>query len=86
MSEEDVSTSHEWVRWLSGADAAVLLGKLCQFIDDPQVTKDTLVTVVHQWRANALKALTADDWKASVDDYLEVTADARLYLLSQDKL
>jgi hypothetical protein len=81
-----LSTSHEWVRWLSGVDAAVLLVKLCQCIDEPQVTKDTLVTVVHQWRANALKALTADDWKASVDDYLEVTADARLYLLSQGKL
>ena len=86
MPEEDVSTSHEWVRWLSGADATVLLGKLCQCIDDPQVTRDTLVTVIHQWRANALEALTAEDWKASVDDYLEVRADARLYLLSQGKL
>jgi hypothetical protein len=86
MTEDALSTSHEWVRWLSRVDAAVLLVKLCQFIDDPQVIKDTLVTVVHQWRANALKALTADDWKASVDDYLEVTADARLYLLSQGKL
>jgi hypothetical protein len=86
MPEDTLSTSHEWVRWLSGVDAAVLLGNLCQHIDDPQVTRDALVTLVHQWRANALEALTADDWKASVDGYLEVTADARLYLLSQGKL
>lgn len=86
MSEEALPTSHEWVRWLSGVDATVLLVKLCQFIDDPQVTKDTLVTVIHQWRANALEALTAEDWKASVDAYLEVAVDARLYLLSQGRL
>jgi len=86
MTEEALSTSHEWVRWLSGADATVLLCNLCQHTDDPSVTKDALVTLVHQWRANALEALTADDWKASVDKYLEVTADARLYLLSQGKL
>jgi hypothetical protein len=57
-----------------------------QHIDAPHVTKDELVTVVRQWRANALEALQADDRKASVDGYLEVTVDARLYLLSQGKL
>jgi hypothetical protein len=86
MPEDVVHTSHEWVRWLSGMDATVLLGNLCQHIDNPTVTKDALVTLVHQWRANALEALQADNWKASVDGYLEVTADARLYLLSQGKL
>jgi hypothetical protein len=86
MTEEILSTSHEWVRWLSGVDATVLLGNLCQHIDNPTVTRDALVTLVHQWRANALEALQADNWKASVDGYLEVTADARLYLLSQGKL
>jgi hypothetical protein len=33
-----------------------------------------------------VQALTAEDWKASVDDYLEVAVDARMYLLSQGKL
>ena len=86
MTKDALSTSHEWVRWLAGADATVLLLNLCQHIDTPHVTKDALVTLVHQWRTNALEALTADDWKASVDEYLEVTVDARLYLLSQGKL
>ena len=35
MSEEALPTSHEWVRWLSGVDATVLLLNLCQHIDDP---------------------------------------------------
>lgn len=86
MTEEALPTSHEWVRWLSGVDATVLLLNLCQHIDDPNVSRDALVTLVHQWRANALRALTADDWKASVDKYLDVTVDARLSLLSQGKL
>jgi hypothetical protein len=86
MSEPltDLTVSHEWVRWLSGADATVLLLHLCQCIDDPTVDRAGLTTLVHEWRSNALQAVTADDWKASVDGYLEVTADARLYVLSQD--
>jgi len=50
-------------------DATVLLLNLCQHIADPAVTKDALVTLVYQWRANALQALQAEDWKASVDAY-----------------
>jgi hypothetical protein len=69
MPEETLSTSHEWVRWLSGADATVRLFNLCQHIDHSGVTKAALVTLLHQWRANALEALQADDWKASVDEY-----------------
>ena len=86
MTEEALHTSHAWVRWLSGVDATVLLLNLCQHIDNPNVSRDALVTLVHQWRANALQALQAEDWKASVDAYLEVTVDARLYLLSQGRL
>ncbi len=50
------------------------------------MTRDALVTLVHAWRANTLQALQAEDWKASVDVYLEVAVDARMYLLSQGKL
>jgi hypothetical protein len=32
---EALPTSYEWVRWLSGVDATVLLVNLCQHIDDP---------------------------------------------------
>jgi hypothetical protein len=86
MTKEALPTSHEWVRWLSGVDATVLLLSLCQRIDDPQVTREALITLVHEWRANALEALRAEDWKASVDAYLEVAVDARMYLLSQGEL
>jgi len=86
MTVETLLTSHEWMRWLSGVDATVLLLNLCQHIDNPDVTREALVALVHQWRANALQALTAEDWKASVDEYLEVAVDARMYLLSQGKL
>ena len=86
MTAEALPTSHEWVRWLSGVDATVLLLNLCQHIDQRDVTREALVALVHQWRANALQALRADDWKASVDEYLEVAVDARMYLLSQGKL
>jgi hypothetical protein len=86
MAEQTLPTSHEWVRWLSGVDATVLLLNLCQHIDNHSVSRDALVTLVHEWRANALQALHADDWKASVDAYLEVSVDARMYLLSQRKL
>jgi hypothetical protein len=86
MTKEALPTSHEWVRWLSGVDATVLLLTLCQHIDNPHVPRDALVTLVHQWRANALEALRAEDWRASVDAYLEVMVDARLYLLSQGEL
>ena len=71
MPEDALSTSHEGVRWLSGVDATTLLLNLCHHIDTLHVTKDALVTLVHQWRANALEALTAEDWKASVDTYLD---------------
>jgi len=50
-------------------DTAVLLLNLCQHIDHPDATREALVALVHQWRANALQALRADDWKASVDAY-----------------
>jgi hypothetical protein len=76
-------TSHEWVRWLAGVDATVLLLHLCQAIDDPAVSHEALLALVHGWRKNALQALVADDWTASVDDYLEVKVDARLYYFTQ---
>lgn len=86
VAVREASLGYEWVRWLSGGDAMVLLMYLCQHINDPSITREALERLVHGWRANALNALVADDWKASVDGFLEVHADARLYLLSQGKL
>ena len=77
--------SHEWVRWLSDADAKVVLMALCDSVERSK----TLAAVqedVTQWRTNALEALTADNWTASIDDYLEVCVDARQYLLTQRKI
>ena len=42
--------------------------------------------MVDSWRENALAALAADDYRASVDKYLEVSVDARLYLLARREL
>ena len=77
---------YEWIRWVSGTDVAVLLMVLCKAIDTPEVTRETLVTMVQDWRANALKALDDDAWTAEVDGYLEVRANARAWLASQGKL
>jgi hypothetical protein len=35
--------------------------------------------MVRGWRANAHEPLTADDYRASVGKFLEVSVDARLY-------
>jgi DNA-binding transcriptional ArsR family regulator len=47
---------------------------------------ERLKVLVDGWRANALKALAANDYRASVDSYLEVSVDARLYLLARPAL
>ena len=82
----DLLITHEWIRWLSSPDATVLLLWLCQVLDQPDSSVEELRKVVHGWRRNALKALTAEDWKASVDRSLEVTVDARAYLLARGQL
>jgi hypothetical protein len=79
MIPPEIQDSHEWVRWLSGPDAALLLLTVFHHIDEPAVSREALVNLAHGWRRQALQALTADDWTASVDKYLEVTVDARLY-------
>jgi hypothetical protein len=47
---------------------------------------ETLRRMVEGWRANAHRALTADDYRATVDTFLEVTVDARVYLLHQGQI
>ncbi len=47
---------------------------------------ETLRAMVDGWRQNALRALAADDYRADVDKYLEVSVDARLYLLARPAL
>lgn len=68
---------HSWIAWVNDRDAKVLLLTLIECImegDDNQ----SLRPVVQGWRANALRALHADNWRAPVDSYIEVWADARL--------
>jgi hypothetical protein len=72
---------HAWVDWLGARDAAVLLLTLMQAIDEG-ASGERLQAMVDSWRRNALEALAADDYRADVDKYLEVSADARLYLLA----
>ena len=80
MPELDDTLHEEWIRWLSGPDAQLLLMSLCQHVEDVTVSREALVRLVEGWRTNAMRALGADTWRARVDDYLEVEVDARLFL------
>jgi hypothetical protein len=40
-------------------------------------------TGVEGWRANAHKALMANDYRAGVDKFLEVSVDARVHLMNR---
>ena len=42
--------------------------------------------MVEGWRANAHEALTADDYRASVDKFLQDTVDARVNLPRQGQI
>jgi hypothetical protein len=42
--------------------------------------------MVEGWRANAREALTTDNYRASVDKFLEVSVDTRLYVLARPAL
>jgi hypothetical protein len=72
--------THDWISWLREHDAKVLLLTLVQEIERPDATLDGhgLRAMVDGWRANALKALDADNWQACIDKHLEVWVDARL--------
>lgn len=76
---------HAWVDWLGERDAAALLLTLMQAID-AGATLESLKAMVEGWRRNALRALAAEDYRADVDKYLEVSVDARLYLLARPEL
>jgi hypothetical protein len=71
---------YDWVAWLSGQDAKVLLIWLMKAIESPN-GPDHSADMIAGWRANAYKALAAEDFTWCVDGYLEVYADARLSLL-----
>jgi hypothetical protein len=70
---------------LGERDAQALLRCLLQAIDQG-TPLETLQAMVGGWRHNAHRALAADDDRASVDKSLEVSVDARLYLLARPEL
>ena len=76
---------YDWVGWLGDRDAQVLFITLIRGLEDG-TPLETLRRMVKDWRANAHRALTADDYRASVDKFLEVTVDARVYLLRQGQI
>jgi hypothetical protein len=76
---------HAWVEWLGERDAEVLLLTLMQCIDQGE-RLESLQQIVDGWRTNALRALAAEDYRADVDQYVEVSVDARLYLLARPDL
>jgi hypothetical protein len=76
---------HDWIAWLHERDAHVLLLSLMQAVEAPDATLEMLRRLVADWRANAERALTAEDWRACVDGYLEVWVDARLAAQSREE-
>jgi hypothetical protein len=76
---------HTWVEWLGKRDAQALLLCLLQAIDRG-TSIESLQRMVEGWREHAHEALAADDYRASVDQYLEVSVDARLYVLARPEL
>jgi|SRR5882724_3445994 len=76
---------HTWVEWLGERDAQALLLCLLQAVDRG-TSIESLQRMVEGWREHAHEALAADDYRASVDKYLEVSVDARLYVLARPEL
>jgi len=76
---------HTWVEWLGERDAQALLLCLLQAVDRG-TSIESLQRMVEGWREHAHEALAVDDYRASVDKYLEVSVDARLYVLARPEL
>jgi hypothetical protein len=75
---------HAWIAWLGERDAGVLLLSLMQAIEEGS-TLETLRDMVEGWRANAHQALSADDYRACADRFLEVYVDARVHIFNRDR-
>jgi hypothetical protein len=75
---------HAWVGWLGERDAQVLLLSLFGAIEKDG-TLESLRKMVAGWRAHAHQALSADDWRACVDQFLEVYVDARIHIFARDR-
>lgn len=73
-------TRHAWVRWLDGEDAQTLLWQVCEWIDDPTISREGLTAYINAWQQNARKAVGAQAWPVCVDPRLRVCLDPRLYL------
>ena len=71
---------YAWLAWLTQRDAQMLLLSLMEMIEHPTCTPEGVRDVIACWRRNAERALMAEAWTASVDKYLEVMVDARLYV------
>jgi hypothetical protein len=76
---------YDWIGWLGERDVQALSLSLMQAIEKA-TPLETLRIMVEGWRANAHEALTADNYRASVDTFLEVSVDARLYVLARPAL
>jgi len=76
---------YDWISWLRERDAQMLLISLMNAIERGS-TPEVLSAMVKGWRDNAHKALRTNNYRASVDKYLEVTVDARPYLFRTGEL
>jgi hypothetical protein len=76
-------TRHEWVLCLRGDDAQTLAWQLCEWIDDPAISKEGLQARVNVWWKNAQKSLGAQAWTVRIDPRLGVCLDPWLYLFDK---
>jgi hypothetical protein len=72
-------TRHEWIRWLMGEDAQLLLWQVCEWVDDPAMSREGLADRITTWQRNARKAAGSHAWTVKVDPRLGVCLDERLY-------
>jgi len=83
IKDDTWHTRHEWIRWLMGEDAQTLLWQVCEWIDDPVVSREGLVARVDAWQQNASKAVGAQSWTVRVDQRLGICLDQRLYIFDR---
>ena len=77
------TTRHAWVRCVPGDDAQTLLWQLCEWIDDPTISREGLSARVNTWHQNAQKAMGSQAWTVRVDHRLGICLDQWLYLFER---
>jgi hypothetical protein len=74
---------YEWVRWLTGEDAQLLAWQLFQWIEDPTITREGLITRIRALQRNAHKVVMTNSWHMRLDNSLGVCVSEWMYLFEK---